>query len=269
MKESSPNNRSSPSYLEDKFEQRPYVFTPHPRASSKFDYDSTLEIHDDIQDDNVETTDYQSSTGGGCLGLSLLDAMNNRIERLGLVFRNALSCNCTKDIEESERVLSFDDSYFFSFDGEKSLLGRAASYATNETEPIGKSTSNDTTSIQPHSHVQFHYPPITSVRQVPRLRSDEIEQLFFAPEELDEIEDDRSDTKAADDIEALAVGDEWNSLDNDDDDDSDCDEQDNSAISMRAENGELQEDGPPTTKKRRKKRFVRGVQIMLREKSTT
>jgi hypothetical protein len=78
-------------------------------------------------------------------------------------------------------------------------MERVASWETQETN-IGDSSSKE-------SHqVKFHYPPVTSVRLRPRTESDDINRLFFAPEELDEIEDDRYDTRATDDIETLAVG---------------------------------------------------------------
>lgn len=147
-------------------------------------------------------------------------------------------------------------------------MQRAASYATQETEAIGVSSSTDS------NHVQFHYPPITSVRLRPRTRSDEIDQLFFAPEELDEIEDDRSDTKAADDIETLAVGEaddlngailsvpaSMSSMISESHDDLDSAHNNDQAMGV-------------TSQSRRRnsgnceRRFIRGVQIMLREKST-
>lgn len=156
-----------------------------------------------------------------------------------------------------------------TFERERSLMQRAASWDTLETtDSIGRKLLSPV-----NRNVQFHYPPITSVRLRPRTESEDIKQLFFAPEELDEIEDDRSDTKAADDIETLAVGaDNWSSMPT-------CtssivtasyDDQDSSnglMLGDGASNVMFDSAGSPR-RSASDKRFVRGVQIMLREKST-
>ncbi len=157
-------------------------------------------------------------------------------------------------------------------------MQRAASWGTLE-ETIDSSSLNERRNPPANRNVQFHYPPITSVRVRPRTKSDDIKHLYFAPEELDEIEDDRSDTKAADDIETLAVGgDNWSvrtsgssiftaSLDHDDQDSA------GGLLLGGAGASNVMFDRSPRNKRDSggadgDKRIVRGVQIMLREKST-
>ena len=208
--------------------------------------------------------------------LSIADDDDNsifyRFHKFRSTVQKKLNCatkrqgTCDSDGGIDERIVSFDNLSLET--REKTLMQRAASYATQETEAIGVSSSTDS------NHVQFHYPPITSVRLRPRTRSDEIEQLFFAPEELDEIEDDRSDTKAADDIETLAVG--------------EADDLNGAILSVPASMSSMiseshddldsahtndQATGVTSQSRRRnsgngERRFIRGVQIMLREKST-
>ena len=53
--------------------------------------------------------------------------------------------------------------------------------------------------------VRFDYPPISSLRECPRHDPNDLPDLFFTEEELDEIEADRSSAVYADDIEIVAV----------------------------------------------------------------
>lgn len=53
--------------------------------------------------------------------------------------------------------------------------------------------------------VKFDYPPIRSIRECPRAAPEDLPNLFFTEEELDEIEEDRENTKAADDVEIVAI----------------------------------------------------------------
>jgi hypothetical protein len=53
--------------------------------------------------------------------------------------------------------------------------------------------------------VQFDYPPISSLKQCPRVHPDELPGLFFTEEELDQYEDDRRSTFTVDDVEVVAV----------------------------------------------------------------
>jgi hypothetical protein len=53
--------------------------------------------------------------------------------------------------------------------------------------------------------VKFEYPPITSLKQCPRMDPDDIPRLFFSEEELDMYEDDRRSTFTVDDVEIVAI----------------------------------------------------------------
>lgn len=53
--------------------------------------------------------------------------------------------------------------------------------------------------------VKFDYPPIKSLRQYTRPDPEDLPNLFFTEEELDQIEDDRYSTMSSDDIEIVAV----------------------------------------------------------------
>ncbi|KAL7451847.1 hypothetical protein ACHAWC_003621 [Mediolabrus comicus] len=81
------------------------------------------------------------------------------------------------------------------------------------TTSCGSSNAStfDTTkkSKKKNSTVKFHRQLITSTHVRPRTEEHEIENLFFTEEELDDLEDDRYNTRIADEIEVLAVGPRW------------------------------------------------------------
>mmetsp|Transcript_3740 Transcript_3740/g.7858 ORF Transcript_3740/g.7858 Transcript_3740/m.7858 type:complete len:334 (-) Transcript_3740:123-1124(-) len=202
-----------------------------------------------------------------------LSCADGRTYRASCRSNTSASSNCMDDrhLCDERHFCEERQASFEALEREKSLMQRAASWSTQETE-------NESALVERKSNVQFHYPPITSVRLRPRTGSDEIKQLFFAPEELDEIEDDRSDTRAADDIETLAVGAaNWNAMPHSTSSivtASDYDDQDSRSGLLLAGDGtsNVMFDHAPSPKKRDNntvdRRFVRGVQIMLREKST-
>jgi len=53
--------------------------------------------------------------------------------------------------------------------------------------------------------VKFDYPPVKSLRQYSRPNPEDLPNLFFTEDELDQIEDDRYSTMSTDDIEIVAV----------------------------------------------------------------
>jgi hypothetical protein len=53
--------------------------------------------------------------------------------------------------------------------------------------------------------VKFAYPPITSLKQCPRVDPTDLDRLFFTTEELDTYENDRRSTGTVDDVEIVAV----------------------------------------------------------------
>lgn len=180
-----------------------------------------------------------------------------------------------------DRHVSFEFEDGDSFERDRSLMERAASWGTRESGAL--SPSSHKRSSESNQQVHFHYPPITSVRLRPRTESYEIKQLFFAPEELDEIEDDRSDTRAADDVETLAVGaNDWGAVPTSTSSSSivtasDYDDQESRSASMLGGEGTsnimFNHSLEATSPKKKESsaggtRYVRGVQILLREKST-
>ena len=53
--------------------------------------------------------------------------------------------------------------------------------------------------------VKFDYPPVKSMKQFPRHDPENLKNLFFTEQELDQIEYDRYSTMSTDDIEIVAV----------------------------------------------------------------
>jgi hypothetical protein len=53
--------------------------------------------------------------------------------------------------------------------------------------------------------VKFAYPPISSLRQCPRIEPEDVDLLFFSDEELETYENDRRSAGTVDDIEIVAV----------------------------------------------------------------
>ena len=217
------------------------------------------------------------------------DNILHRLSRIrSFVMRSLTTCATNIDGVETSYNVQYEYDDYYEFERDKSLMARAASWGTMETENFNSSSSTK------ENHVQFHYPPITSVRLRPRTESDEINQLFFAPEELDEIEDDRLCTRATDDVETLAVGDVQDStctssnastfdFDENESDSPRCGRMtagsgySNVMLDQDKKHGHSPRTAPssPRKKERREssssgsgKRLIRGVQIMLREKST-
>jgi hypothetical protein len=64
---------------------------------------------------------------------------------------------------------------------------------------------NDTNQLKQKRSVKFAYPPITSLKECPRIHPDEVDTLFFSDEELATYEHDRRSTGVVDDVEIVAV----------------------------------------------------------------
>lgn len=79
------------------------------------------------------------------------------------------------------------------------------------TTSCGSSNAStfDTAKSKKITTVKFHRQLITSTHIRPRTEEHEIENLFFTEEEMDDLEDDRYNTRIADEIEVLAVGPRW------------------------------------------------------------
>lgn len=162
------------------------------------------------------------------------------------------------------------------------LINRLPSWNTHESpsvylsRPQRHGTANKkSAAYSSKKQVQFQYPPITSIRLRPRTESDEVNRLYFAPEELDQIEDDRSNTRAADDIETLCVianpSHDMDSLpgvvESMSSPATSLDSGGFSFISRRKSNKSTSPSSSKSGGKKKTKGIVRGVQILLREKS--
>ena len=291
--------------------QKPRPSTPYPSAAKGFGFEDGPESPTSCrQSDKAFDAAASGGSGfmskssrGGCIGISLATVMSTfrdpsltnpqsatpksdcnskgdnifqRFNRLRSTVQRTLTCATNIDglaSNDDFHVRCYDYDESCDLQREKSLMARAASWGTQETE-IGDSSSKE------NHQVQFHYPPITSVRLRPRTESDEINLLFFAPEELDEIEDDRLDTRATDDVETLAVGEIRSSTASSAASTFDYDDQDSALMIegigySKVVRSPKQATSPRQSLSPRKndrssggKRLIRGVQIMLREKST-
>jgi hypothetical protein len=140
--------------------------------------------------------------------------------------------------------------------------------------------------------VRFDYPPISSLRECPRPDPNDLPDLFFTEEELDEIEADRTSTITADDIEIVAVGSTRSTASSDYD--YDChnatspnrntvdgvnkfgsssattklQRKPRSSSPHPARPAKGSWDGSASTKSKADPRLIKGVQIYLRERST-
>lgn len=61
--------------------------------------------------------------------------------------------------------------------------------------------------------VKFDYPPVSSMRQCPRADREDLPELFFTEEELEDYEADRECTRRTDDIEIVAISQSLSDLD--------------------------------------------------------
>lgn len=79
------------------------------------------------------------------------------------------------------------------------------------TTSCGSSNAStfDTAKSKKNTTVKFHRQIVTSTHIRPRTEEHDIENLFFTEEEMDDLEDDRYNTRIADEIEVLAVGPRW------------------------------------------------------------
>jgi hypothetical protein len=261
--------------------------TPHPNlsekqhASSNFDFgevDGQIELADDsTQHESCIGISLQTfiNTIKGEKDVPLSDQSNGQrgfFPSLKAMMQKTLSPMSWSSGGRTPRTQTEDiDDY--------DLMNRLPSWKTLESPSVYRSRSQRRGTPEKQSssskQVQFQYPPITSIRLRPRTESDEIDKLYFHPDELDQIEDDRSDTKAADDIETLCV------VANPSDDmdlvpgvtesmSSPSDELSStgfSFISRRKSSSTSPSSSSSSSGPKKKKRIVQGVQILLREKS--
>jgi hypothetical protein len=276
---------------------------PTPKHSGQsFDVDSTSSSTPRMSDVAFDFNTVETA-GTSCMGLSLSSVMRTFRTRSSAIsppaaphsydnifhhfntFRSTVqktlmcamndtyptSPKCSGLVGDDPRI-AYDSN---TFRQDMSLAHRIVSWGTHDT-----ATASGQSPLPSNHQVKFHNPPVTSVRLRSRTRTKDIDQLFFSPEELDEIKDDRYDTMMTDDIETLAVGEvyDWcditagTSSSSSVYSASDCDDQDSRSGLMLAETvaSNVMFDRVGSPRKRdspSERKFVRGVQIMLREKS--
>ncbi len=75
-----------------------------------------------------------------------------------------------------------------------------------QQQQVGDHTNKYSSSAKPKRRsVKFAYPPITSLKQCPRIDPEELDDLFFSDQELATYEHDRRSTGAVDDVEIVAI----------------------------------------------------------------
>ena len=73
-------------------------------------------------------------------------------------------------------------------------------------QQVGDHTNKYSSTAKPKKRsVKFAYPPITSLKQCPRIDPEELDVLFFSDQELATYEHDRRSTGAVDDVEIVAI----------------------------------------------------------------
>ena len=110
--------------------------------------------------------------------------------------------------------------------------------------------------------VKFEYPPVNSMKTFPRPDPESLPNLFFTEEELNQIEGDRYSTMSTDDIEMIAV-----TSKSQEEEKVSSPTKKGSSGSLKEEEREKDRDGASSSRK--KGRLVKGVQIFLRDRSST
>ena len=264
-------------------DRRPSTPHPNPNPSAK-DHDFDNDDIDGQSELNDESTHHDS-----CIGISLHTVMStlkgekeesmpdsdNRrgffpsIKAMVQKTLSPVNWSGSRKVPRAPEDDTFDDY---------GLINRLPSWKTLESPSYHSRSQMHGNPKKPSTsskQVQFQYPPITSIRLRPRTESDEIDRLYYAPEELDQIEDDRSDTKAADDIETLCVigstSDDMDSVpgvvESMSSPATSLDSNGFSFISRRSKSTSISPSSDGSGGRKKKKGIVRGVQILLREKS--
>lgn len=249
-------------------------FSPSP--NNKVDLDEVNGQIDELREDSV--------IHDGCMGISLDTVLNTlkgdgprgpQVSALDVDQRGffpsvrAMVQKTLSPIKWSDGGTPRAQTDDCTLEDDYDLMNRLPSWKTIDPRTPKRSPGRST------KQVQFQYPPITSIHLRPRTESDEIDQLYFGPDELDQIEDDRSDTKAADDIETLCVtatpSEDTDSLPGVTATFSSPTEEQNSytfSFGNRKSRSPTKSTSNMSSEESKKKRgIVRGVQILLREKS--
>lgn len=102
---------------------------------------------------------------------------------------------------------------FESADEHARMLQRLTSWNTLETMTTvdEREAGVEPQSLQPQHQelnkkcVQFDYPPVQAMTEIPRMRTQDLPSLFFSEEELYQLRGDRLSTISAEDVEVVAI----------------------------------------------------------------
>mmetsp|Transcript_8740 Transcript_8740/g.12417 ORF Transcript_8740/g.12417 Transcript_8740/m.12417 type:complete len:862 (-) Transcript_8740:44-2629(-) len=100
-----------------------------------------------------------------------------------------------EDVEKSNANLA---------EGNNEKESTAPTQVTPKSSLKSKSRFDGNAKVKNSPKVQFEYPPISALRECPRLTEEECKQLFFTEEELDTYDRDRREI-ISDDVEMVAV----------------------------------------------------------------
>jgi hypothetical protein len=151
-----------------------------------------------IRDSESEESDFEERTADRFIQTASEEDEIDQLRRLGSWDTNGTFGTIGTNLSSS--TLSMNDLYtnfspVFDDDG-------------NEIDPklLQKTIES---SKKRHSQrkrlVKFDYPPVSSMRECPRVDEDDLSKVFFAEGELEQFENDRISTNVADDIEIVAV----------------------------------------------------------------
>ena len=155
-------------------------------------------------------------------------------DMVGQAYQDALNTRCGQDFDEYEDMAippsmdTFEDEEDIRLRrlGSWNTLGTMGTLGTAATQELAvlQQFDDDGHPINPkilqathenkrqnqHSPkrtrlVKFDYPPVSSMRQCPRAERDDLPELFFTEEELENYEADRECTRRTDDIEIVAI----------------------------------------------------------------
>ena len=129
-----------------------------------------------------------------------------------------------------------DDSKIMPVEAVKdSYIKKQGNYKTNEATSVSEKKKRKKRKKKKKKKrkklVGFEYPPISTLKEIPRVNSEERKKLFFTEDELEQYESDRR-YNVSDDVEVVAVEgsdsdeEESDSDSDDDDDDEEEDEED-------------------------------------------
>jgi hypothetical protein len=141
---------------------------------------------------------YADDYDGIVCGHDCHDGLNTFDEEEDIRVRRLASWNTQGTIEQIDTIDSLENSMTQQMDDSGySVESKKGKYA--------RATKTKDKKYSRRRVVSFEYPPVTSMRQCPRLDREQLPELFFTQEELEDYEADRECTYNTDDIEIVAI----------------------------------------------------------------